>query len=99
MTFPNPLSIPDNLRSTAVLIARAFPKVIGEADYLPLLCVLAEHLSVRNLATIAEWIKGMAPGDGYNDALRASALCATTDKTRVSNLLEQAGMAEWEVEE
>lgn len=84
--------VPDHLRGTAELVARAYPRGIAAADYLPLLSVLAEHMSQSNLALLADtWNDHV--GSGYNDVLRV--LSDPLPASAVRDRLDAAGFAQW----
>lgn len=84
--------LPDHLRGTAELVARAYPHGIPSADYLPLLSLLAEHMSQSNLALLADVWNDRA-GSGYNDVLRV--LSDPAPSSAVRDRLDAAGFAQW----
>jgi hypothetical protein len=84
--------LPDHLHGTAELVARAYPHGIPSADYLPLLSLLAEHMSQSNLALLADMWNDRA-GSGYNDVLRV--LSDPAPSSAVRDRLDAAGFAQW----
>jgi hypothetical protein len=64
-------ALPSNLRTTYKLIESAFPQGIDEGAYLPLLALLGEQLSDRNLAEVVAAVFGLEYERVLNDVYRA----------------------------
>jgi hypothetical protein len=63
--------LPQHLRSTYQLMVAAFPEGIDADAYLPLLAVLGQNLSDRNLADVLVRGFGIDFGTALNDVYRA----------------------------
>jgi hypothetical protein len=88
--------IPDYLRSTYQLVASAFPAGIDQESYLPLLKVLANYMSQRNLADVVALYTGKDVGIIYNDILGAiDVVLPDNVLQRVRNALEANGLQSW----
>ena len=78
------------------VLSAAFPGGVPESQYLPLLTVLVEHLSLRNVADLIAAHTGREWPVVYNDALaaesRAGELAAAAGE--VHRLLERHGFKE-----
>lgn len=92
--------LPDYLSSTYRLVAAAFPGGIDIASYLPLLRLLGEHMSQRNLADVIAAHTGREVGLVYNDVLHSdSAPVPDEQMDRVRAMLEAAGFETWKTED
>ena len=88
--------IPDHLLSTFQLVERAYPQGVPPTDYMPLLCVLAEHMCEENLAIVAShWCQD--PRSRLNDVLLAKS--RKNDTSAVNQRLVDAGLDGWIEEE
>ena len=67
MTTP----LPEYLRPVVDLVQRTYPKGLPQSDYAPLLVVLSDHLSERNLGLAMWGICGEEPVVAQNDAAAA----------------------------
>jgi hypothetical protein len=68
------LTIPPHLQSTYKLIQCAFPNGIKAADYEPLLALLSEEMSDRNLAEVIAYYLGKEYSVVLNDVYRVQSL-------------------------
>lgn len=64
-------ALPPHLRTTYSLLQSAFPQGVDRQVYLPLLALLAEHLSDRNLAEVMACAFGIDYEHAVNDIYRA----------------------------
>ncbi len=65
--------VPSYLRGTYDMLVAAFPNGVPEALYLPLLALLADHMSQRNVATVIALLTGKNATLVYHDILTAIA--------------------------
>jgi hypothetical protein len=88
--------LPEHLRSTHQLVASTFPNGIDAASYVPLLKLLVEHMSTRNLVDVIFIYTGKELWIVYNDVLGASgAVVPDQDLDRVRTMLEANGFQRW----
>lgn len=87
---------PDHLQTTLALVRRAYPYGVPDAEYLPLLFVLSDHMCEENLALAAAHWKG-AQGSRLNDVL--AAIHQKPDAFLVREKLRDVGLEEWVAEE
>lgn len=93
--------IPEYLRSTYNLIQSSFPNGISESQYYPLLALLYEYLSDRNLAEVIAIVTGKDYGVVLNDTYKVGA-GQNFDEQSVTNIKELMlphGFIEWSKEE
>lgn len=72
--MPHPASleaVPPELRETFAMVRAAFPDDVPEADYEPLLSLLAEGMSFRGVARLLACLTGNDPALVYHDVLKA----------------------------
>lgn len=91
-------TLPSNLTSTDNLVRATFPQGIPEVHYLPLLCLLSEQLSFRNVAHVVAHVVDKDYGRVYNEVLGSHGLGREQTKATVE-LLEQHGYEQWLKEE
>jgi hypothetical protein len=89
--------LPPHLESTLALLQRAFPHGAEEADYLPLIEHLYNHLSDENLELVLSQFFEKSPGVIANDILRVGSRSYSTSLRHdaVGARLAAAGFAEW----
>jgi hypothetical protein len=63
--------LPEHLRATYRLLQSAFPEPIDRKAYLPLLALLGQDMSDRNLAEVVARVFGIDYDDVLNDIYRA----------------------------
>jgi hypothetical protein len=78
-------SLPEHLRTTCEMLQDAFPQGIAPNAYLPLLALLGEELSDRNLADVIARAFGMDSALALNDIYRARSTDAPSEEV-VENL-------------
>ena len=69
-----PHEIPQSLHSTIRLIERSYPEGLSEEVLLPVLCVLYDELSDRNLALVASQVACLEASMALNKVYEAAAL-------------------------
>lgn len=87
--------VPDHLASTFRMLKSAFPDGIADPDYLPLLAVLAEVMSNRNVADVISHLVDRSWPEIYNDVLAAQAAAIGSDAERIKTQLKSFGYDEW----
>lgn len=93
--------IPDYLESTYKMITAAYPNGIDESRYLPLISLLYEYMSDRNLAEVISFCTGKDSDVVLNDVYRSQ----STDKVNddeiesVRQELLSFGFEEWSEED
>lgn len=90
--------IPDELKSTADMLRCAFPEGIEPPAYVPLLAILYEHMSDRNIALVISAITGRAWEEVLNDVYKigsGSISVATHVLSDVACRLRDCGFDEW----
>lgn len=87
------------LASTYVMIERAFPGGIEAWAYLPLLSILYDHMSDRNLAQVVADISGRDHAEVLNDVYRVGAGLDLPRKDEVLSRLRAHGYDAWADEE
>lgn len=86
----------DPLSSTAELVARAFPAGVPAELVLPVVRVLHDHLSDRQLASVLATLTGADPGVALNEVYRAARLKpGDLGVVRATSALEAAGFKAW----
>ncbi|MFB0840764.1 DUF3349 domain-containing protein [Paenibacillus oleatilyticus] len=63
--------IPEHLERTCTMLNKAFPAGIGKEEYYPLLALLYEHLTDRNLAEVIVIVTGKDSAAAHNDVHRS----------------------------
>ena len=93
--------IPSHLFSTHQMVKRAFPKGIEEEAYLPLLALLSETMSIRNLAEVIARVSGRETSIVFHDILRAQSTDIPNPETlnKIKQRLLQCGYQDWLREE
>ncbi|NJK75810.1 MAG: DUF3349 domain-containing protein [Oscillatoriales cyanobacterium RU_3_3] len=89
--------IENYLLSTYKLIERAFPDGVKEEDYLPLLTLLYDEMSDRNLAEVMAHCTGKDYYLVLNDVYAVSSIVArdTEAIAKLNEHLLSCGYAEW----
>lgn len=92
--------LPAYLQDTYEMICAAYPHEVPEADYDPLLVLLGEGMSQRNLAHVLAQSTGKNYYRVYNDVLRIESPFvkpqhSPEDVERVKRLLVAHGYNEW----
>jgi transposase len=89
-----------SLKSTYILLDKAFPNGIDERHYFSLLKVLYEHLSDRNLAEVISKVSGKAESIVLNDIYKVAANIVTCEEVpTVIEMLNFCGFSKWIEEE
>jgi diketogulonate reductase-like aldo/keto reductase len=91
------ITISPHLQSTYKLIQNAFPKGIELQSYLPLLALLSEEMSHRNLAEVVAYYSGKDYSVVLNDVYRVQLIDVPTSEA-IANLREKlliCGYEEW----
>ena len=91
------ISISPHLQSTYKLIQCAFPKGIEPQNYLPLLALLSEEMSDRNLAEVVANYSGKDYSLVLNDIYRVQSTDIPTSEA-IANLKERlliCGYEQW----
>ena len=95
------IEVPKHLESTYKMILSAYPKGVKEIKYLPLIAVLYEYMSDRNLAEVISLFTGKDYAVVINDLYRTQ----STDKPSDSEVeivkqeLLPFGFEEWTEED
>ncbi|MDD1419498.1 DUF3349 domain-containing protein [Dolichospermum sp. ST_sed1] len=87
----------ENLQSTYKLIQCAFPKGIESQYYLPLLSLLSEEMSDRNLAEVVAYYSVKDYSVVFNDVYRVQSVDIPTSEA-IANLKERlliCGYEQW----
>ncbi|WP_413172391.1 DUF3349 domain-containing protein [Anabaena azotica] len=95
------ITISPHLQSTYKLIQCAFPKGIEPQSYLPLLALLSEEMSDRNLAEVVAYYSGKDYSVVLNDVYRVQSIDVPTSEA-IDNLKERllvCGYEQWVEEE
>jgi hypothetical protein len=89
--------LPGGLERTVSFLLRAYPNGLPDADYLPLIFLLLENLSHRNLATVVAHVFGRDFDGVLNDIGNAVAMehSGADAIGRVRSVLVRAGYEEW----
>lgn len=80
------------------MLSTAFSGGVSEHDYVPLLTLLVEEMSLKNVAEVLSYFEEREWGTVYNDALGVAAgelNAEETDRSRVVKLLETHGYRRW----
>lgn len=93
--------VPKHLESTYRMIKAAFPNGIENTDYFPLLFLLYEHMSDRNLGEVISAITGKDVAITVNDIQKSVSVNLPSDEARknIRNKLLSYGFEEWTKEE
>jgi len=89
------ITISPHLQSTYKLIQCAFPKGIEPQNYLPLLALLSEEMSDRNLAEVVAYYSGKDYSLVLNDVYRVQSIDVPTSEA-IANLKERLFMCGYE---
>jgi hypothetical protein len=95
------ITISPHLQSTYKLIQCAFPKGIEPQNYLPLLALLSEEMSDRNLAEVVAYYSGQDYSVVLNDVYRVQSIDVPTSEA-IANLKKRlliCGYEQWLEEE
>jgi hypothetical protein len=91
-------TIPEHLQSTYRLLSLAFPKGIDNAQYLPVLFILYEHMCDGNLAEVIALFTGKDYGIVLNDVHRVGSVSYNPSSMEIKNvrdLLLRHGFEKW----
>ncbi|MFN9552764.1 MAG: DUF3349 domain-containing protein [Dolichospermum sp.] len=91
------ITISSHLQSTYKLIQCAFPKGIEPQNYLPLLALLSEEMSYRNLAEVVAYYSGKDYSVVLNDVYRVQSIDVPTSEA-IANLKKRlliCGYEQW----
>jgi hypothetical protein len=91
------ITISPHLQSTYKLIQCAFPKGIEPQNYLPLLALLSEEMSDRNLAEVVAYYSGKDYSVVINDVYRVQSIDLPTSEA-IANLKKRlliCGYEQW----
>ena len=91
------ITISPHLQSTYKLIRSAFPKGIEPQNYLPLLALLSEEMSDRNLAEVLAYYTNKDYSVILNDVYRVQSIDVPTSEA-IANLKERlliCGYKQW----
>ena len=91
------ITISSHLQSTYKLIQCAFPKGIEPQNYLPLLALLSEEMSDRNLAEVVAYYSGKDYSVVLNDVYRVQSIDLPTSEA-IANLKKRlliCGYEQW----
>lgn len=91
------ITISPHLQSTYKLIQCAFPKGIESQNYLPLLALLSEEMSDRNLAEVVAYYSGKDYSVVLNDIYQVQSIDIPTPEA-IDNLKERlliCGYEQW----
>ena len=91
------ITISPHLQSTYKLIQCAFPKGIEPQNYLPLLALLSEEMSDRNLAEVVAYYSGKEYSVVINDVYRVQSIDLPTSEA-IANLKKRlliCGYEQW----
>ncbi|BAY40396.1 hypothetical protein NIES2111_47790 [Nostoc sp. NIES-2111] len=91
------LTIPPHLQSTYKLIQCAFPNGIEAEDYEPLLALLSEEMSDRNLAEVIAYYVGKEYSVVLNDVYRIQSINIAKAEAidNLKNYLLTCGYQQW----
>jgi len=94
---PYATALSQHLRPTCNFLQTAFPQGIDRDDYLPLLALLGEELSDRNLAEVVACAFGMDYESVLNDIYRARSTDAPSPEAveKVKQWLLPYGYESW----
>ncbi|WP_435924044.1 DUF3349 domain-containing protein [Paenibacillus sp. DYY-L-2] len=93
--------IPKHLESTYKMLKNAFPNGIGNEEYFPLMSLLYEYMSDRNLAEVISAITGQDIAITLNDTQKAVSVNMPSDEymQKIRKKLLPHGFEEWTEEE
>jgi hypothetical protein len=89
------ITISPHLQSTYKLIQCAFPKGIEPQNYLPLLALLSEEMSDRNLAEVVAYYSGKDYSLVLNDVYRVQSIDVPAPEA-IANLKERLLICSYE---
>lgn len=82
----NDVKVPDNLKETYTMLTSAFPNGIDSDNYSPILSILYEEMSDRNIATVISLFTGKEYGKVLNDIYSVASGLNKVDKQAVINI-------------
>lgn len=91
--------VPEHLETTYKLIKSAFPDGIDEEVYLPLIAVIYEEMSDRNIAELFSILMQKDKDIVLNDVYKASSMDLDLEKSRLIEHLDKFGYQDWLKEE
>lgn len=92
--------VPDYLLSTYRMVKCAFPDGIKDEEYLPLLAILLENMSIRVLAELMTYLVEKDYGDTLHDVYCAGADPITQEiLAGIRHKLHPCGYEVWQEEE
>lgn len=93
--------MPKHLESTYKMLKNAFPNGIGNDDYFPLMSLLYEYMSDRNLAEVISSITGKDIAITLNDIQKSVSVNLSSDEVikNIRKKLLPYGFEEWTEEE
>ncbi|NWL90476.1 DUF3349 domain-containing protein [Paenibacillus sp. 79R4] len=93
--------MPKHLESTYKMLKHAFPNGIGNDDYFPLMSLLYEYMSDRNLAEVISSITGKDIAITLNDIQKSVSVNLSSDEViqNIRKKLLPYGFEEWTEEE
>lgn len=91
--------VPDSLKSTVEMLSQAFPSGVASRDVLPLLRLLYDHLSDRNLVQVLQAVAKRPEEVQLNTVYEAAQL--SDEDQRIAELkdqLQRHGFNQWLLE-
>ncbi len=89
-------AVPMHLISTFNMLKKAFPNGIDYTSYYPVVSLLYDHMSDRNLADIVSYFVDKDSSDILNDIYSINSIVLDeTEKQLVYKVLKTAGYEEW----
>ena len=97
MRDKNNNQIPEYLADTYEMLKCAFPEHVPPEEYFPLLAVLNEQMSFRNIATVMSFLTDYSYEKVYNDVLgiESTYLPAFEEKEQLKQKLIPCGYKIW----
>lgn len=95
------IEVPKHLESTYRMITSAYPKGVVKSKYLPLIAVLYDYMSDRNLAEVISLCTGKDYAVVINDVYRTQSTDKPSDR-EVENVRQELlpfGFEEWKEED
>ena len=88
---------PEGLASTFLMLRRAYPQGLPNADYMPLLLAIGEEMSERQLATAIALLFERSQAEVRNDSAAAQSTRkpSSEEVARVRSHLRLFGYDEW----
>ena len=95
------MKISKHLESSYRMLSSAYPNGVPETDYYPLLALLYDEFSDRNLAEVISSVTCKENSVVLNDIARSQSdyLPIALDISRVQNILIEHGFDQWKLEE